>query len=176
MPDEIVQRVDGVDTRQRVAQWYADYQAPLFRYVLRLVVDQERAADIVPETFVRALAALAKQAPPQNGFAWLHRIATNLAYKTLRRRNRWRWLPLTGKEPAPRFEGGLVTAHVVRRCLARLHAKVAEALLLYELVGLSCPEMAELTGEAVGTIRMRISRARRRFGQLYAKETADELS
>ena len=175
MAEETVHRLDAADSRQRVAQWFAAYQAPLFRYTLRLVEDQEQAADIVQETFLRALAALSKQAPPDNACAWLHRIATNLAYTTLRRRHRWRWLSLTGNERAPRFEGRLATVQIVRRCLARLRPKEAEALLLYELIGLSCPEIAALTGEEVGAIRMRISRARAHFADLYKKEAPDEV-
>ena len=175
MAGDLSHRLDAVDSRQRVAQWFADYQAPLFRYALRLMQDEERAADIVQETFLRALAALSTQAPPENASAWLHRIATNLAYNALRRQNRWRWLGLTGNEPAPRFEGRLATAHVVRRCLARLRPKEVEALLLYELVGLSCSEIGVLSGEEVGAVRMRISRARVRFSNLYEKEMADGM-
>jgi RNA polymerase sigma-70 factor (ECF subfamily) len=168
--------MDTVDSRQHVAQWFADYQAPIFRYALRLVHDEERAADIVQETFLRALAALSTQPPPTNASAWLHRIATNLAYNTLRRQNRRPWLRLTGNEPAPRFEGRFATAQVVRHCLAHLRPKEAEALLLYEVVGLSCSEIAGLSGEKVEAIRMRISRARIRFSDLYEKETAYGMS
>ena len=66
MAEETVQRRDIVDNRQRLAQWFAEHQAALFRYALRLMADEERAADIVQETFLRALAALSKQAPPAN--------------------------------------------------------------------------------------------------------------
>src|SRR5438105_978499 len=94
------------DQRKLVAAWFEEYQAPLFRYLLRLVGDGEGAADLLQDTFLRALTALARQEPPRNPSAWLYRIATNLAYNVLRRRNRWRWLPLRGTEPAPAFEGG----------------------------------------------------------------------
>lgn len=153
-----------------VARWFAEYQTPLFRYLARLLGDEERAADVLQDTFVRAFGALAARPPPDNPPAWLYRIATNLAYDTLRRNRRWRWLPLRGDEPARSFEGDVATAQSVRECLARLHPREAEALLLYEYAGLSCVEIAAQTGEPAPTVRVRISRARERFRKLYRQE------
>ncbi len=156
---------------QLVSVWFEEYQAALFRYLLRLLNDQERAADLLQDTFMRALTALTTQAPPDNPSAWLYRIATNLAYDALRRRNRWRWFPLSEQESAPAFEGSVATAQCVRRCLARLKPREAEALLLYEYAGLSCVEIAALTGDDPPNVRVRIHRARQQFRKLYEKES-----
>ena len=163
------------DHRQLVAAWFEAYQAPLFRYMLRLMGDEQHAADLLQDTFLQALAALSRQAPPTSPFAWLYRIATNTAYNALRRRNRLRWFSLSGREPASGFESAIATAQIVRRCLLRLRSPEAEALLLYEWAGLTCVEIAALTGEQASAIRMRICRARARFCDYYEQEVANDM-
>jgi RNA polymerase sigma-70 factor (ECF subfamily) len=108
--------------------------------------------------------------PPDNPSAWLYRIATNLAYDALRRRRLLSWLPLSSSERTPAFEGSVGTADSVRRCLARLHPRDAEALLLYEYAGLSCAEIGALAGVEASAVRMRLSRARTKFRAMYKKE------
>lgn len=163
------------DRQQLVAHWFAEFQGPLFRYLVRMIGDEEHAADVLQETFLRGYTALARQLPPTNPRAWLHRIATNLALNTLQRQNRWRWLPLSGHERAPSFENDIITAETVRRCLARMRAKEVEALLLFEYAGFSTAEIAALTNETPNAIRLRISRARARFTTLYQKEIGHGL-
>ena len=167
----------AADERQQlVAHWFAEFQAPLFRYLLRLVGDDERAADLLQETFLRSFTALDRQAPPDNARAWLHRIATNLAYNSLQRGKLLRWLPLSGHERAPSFESGMATAHCVRQCLARMRPKEVEVLVLYEYGGFSAGEIATITGETSNAVRLRLSRARTRFTELYQKEISHGLS
>jgi RNA polymerase sigma-70 factor, ECF subfamily len=163
---------DAIDRHTLIADWYGAYSTPLFRYLLRLVGDTERAADLLHDTFERAFNALRSQPPPDNASAWLHRIAAHAAYDALRRERRWRWLALGDHEVASAFESGVATAASVRACLARLKPPEAEALLLYEYAGLSCIEIGKLTGKDAATVRVQIHRARVRFRELYGKELA----
>lgn len=158
-----------------VTCWFETHHQELYHYLLRLTGDESLAADLVQESFLRALVALERDGQPDNPPAWLHRIGTNLALSALKRRNRWRWLPLTSHEPATSFTSEVVTADLVRRCLLRLKPAEVEALLLYEWVGLSCAEIAALTQETAVAIRTRLSRARVRFHHWYTHEVQDEL-
>lgn len=158
---------------QLLTRWFAEYQAPLARYLLRVLSDEEQAGDVLQDTWEHSFAALKRHPPPDNAGAWLHRIATNLAFNALRRRRRFRWLPLLGNEPTSSFEGDVATAQSVQRCLAQINPKDAEALLLYEYVGLSSAEIAAQTGDVATAVRMRLSRARRRFRALYEKEIGE---
>ena len=147
------------DRQHLVAHWFVEFQGPLYRYLIRLVGDEDSAADLLQETFLRSHTALARQAPPTHALAWLHRIATNLALNALRRRNRWRFLPLSGHERAPGFENAVGTVQCVRHCLARMRPKAVEVLLLYEYAGFSTVEIAALTNESPAAIRLRQSSA-----------------
>lgn len=155
---------------QLVGEWFERHHAGLYRYLTRLLGDAERAADLLQETFERALVALRRGPPPDNEGAWLYRVATNLAYDALRRRRRLRWLRLSGAEPAPAFEDGALEAQAVRCCLAALRPREAEALLLYEYVGLGCIEIGELLDVPPATVRVRIHRARQSFRKHYDRE------
>jgi RNA polymerase sigma-70 factor (ECF subfamily) len=139
--------------RELLTSWFESYHADLFRYLLRLTGDEQLAADVLQDTFVRALVALPRSGTPDNPPAWLHRIATNLALSTLKRRTRWQWLRLTGAEPSSYRSSDVVTADIIRRCLLRLRPAEVEVLLLYEWVGLSCGEIAALHGEAPAAVR-----------------------
>lgn len=152
---------------QAVADWYEIHGAGIYRYLNRLLGDAEQAADLLQATFERALRLVARRPAPDNPAAWLYRVATNLAYDALRRRRRLRWLPLSGLEPVPCDESDMATALAVRSCLARLPPRDAEALLLYEYVGLSCAEIGDLNDEPANTVRVRLHRARERFRKLY---------
>ncbi|NJM06271.1 RNA polymerase sigma factor [Candidatus Gracilibacteria bacterium] len=155
---------------QLLAVWFELYHAALFRYLLRLVSEAETTADLLQDTFVRALLALNPAQPPDNPSAWLYRIATNLAYNHLRRQRRWRWLSLQALTHTTSFEANVIQAQIVRDCLARLRPGEAEVLLLHEYVGLTSFDIATLSGEKASTIRVRLARACARFSQLYEKE------
>jgi RNA polymerase sigma-70 factor, ECF subfamily len=161
--------------RQRLGAWFEAYHTELLRYLMRLTGDEQLAADVLQETFLRALVALPRVGTPENPPAWLHRIATNLALTALKRRSRWRWFRLSDTEPAPRQGTDIATADLVRRCLLQMRPADVEALLLYEWVGFSCAEIAALHGEAAATVRVRLSRARARFTQWYEREVRDAL-
>ncbi|WP_051203421.1 RNA polymerase sigma factor [Hugenholtzia roseola] len=61
---------------------YQKYFGKLLRYVLRKTGDEELAADLTQQTFLKALLHLPKFEPRGVPFsAWLYRIATNEVYK-----------------------------------------------------------------------------------------------
>ncbi len=151
-----------------VAEWFDTYNLALFRYLVGLIGDEEQAADLLQETFMRALVALQHQATPTHPYAWLCRIGGNLVIDLLRRRRRWHWLRFQASTPS--HEHAVATAHDVRDCLGRLSRREAELLVMAHYVGLSPAEIADLLSENVSTVRVRLHRARLRFRDMYAKE------
>jgi RNA polymerase sigma-70 factor (ECF subfamily) len=166
----VVDSVPLADTvlQERLTEWFDAYNLALFRYLMRLIDDEEQAADLLQETFVRALVALQHQALPTHPYAWLCRIGANLVIDLLRRRRRWRWLPFQASTPS--HEHAVATAQDVRDCLGRLSRRESELLVMAHCVGLSPGDIAELLSENVSTVRVRLHRARHRFRDLYGKE------
>ena len=177
------QELERVPTPQACATAFAplvvSYEAPLSRYVCRLVGDPELARDLVQDTFVSAYRAW----PPadlSHVSAWLYRIATNHALAHLRRQRLLGWLPLSrlgGMARTPSVD--TLADHVVERAsvaatLARLDER-DRACLLLRAAGFSGEELADLFGCSAVAARKRLSRAREAFSRLYVgeQETGD---
>ncbi|GAA5530163.1 RNA polymerase sigma factor [Herpetosiphon gulosus] len=154
--------------REYLAEWFDHYHLALFRYFVRLLGDEEQAADILQETFARTQVALRTQALPSYPYAWLCRIGGNLVIDMLRRNRRWRWLPFQTSTPS--HDHAVATAQDVRDCLVRINRREAELLILAHCVGLSPSEIAAILGENVSTVRVRLHRARHHFRDQYTKE------
>jgi RNA polymerase sigma-70 factor (ECF subfamily) len=149
------------------------YQRRIARHVARYMRRAVDVEDIVQETFIRAYRGLASFRGQSTFYSWLYRIATNAALNALQREP----LPVStdgaGDERAYAFEPGASDAEnpertlmasqiadAVQRALARLKPELAEPLMLYEVEGKSYPQIAEMLGMPLGTVRTRIFRAR----------------
>lgn len=153
-----------------VEQLYQEHRRPIYAYLARLVDDREAAEDLCQETFLKALRCWEQHDPAASPVAWLYRIAANTAYDHLRRRRRWasRALPieLAARLGAPMAEAPAL-GDSVRSALAQLPARYRAPLLLRACDGLSLEEIASALGCSSDAAKMRLSRARRRFRQVY---------
>jgi RNA polymerase sigma-70 factor (ECF subfamily) len=114
--------------------------------------------DLVQETYLRALGALARYRGEAPVRVWLLAIARRVCADHVRRRQRRRRLferlgRHTTDVAAPAHE-------VVDDLLDVLDADRREAFVLTQLVGLSYEEAAAVVGCPIGTIRSRVARAR----------------
>jgi len=73
---------------QRLALLLARHGLELARHLRRIVRDDDAAADLLQDTFLRAHSALGRLRAGSNARAWLYRIATNAALNHLRSRSR----------------------------------------------------------------------------------------
>ena len=64
---------------------YGRYSEELARFMVKLLGDRERAADIVHDTFVRAMRSEGDLRDPGSVRPWLYKIAANLAHNELQR-------------------------------------------------------------------------------------------
>lgn len=147
------------------------------RYVTRRI-GRERAEDVVAETFLVAFRKRADfQDNGRNCLPWLYGIATRLMHHE--RRNEVRQLRLlaaSGTDPvtAPftdRVDDAVAAGNVKQRlaaALSDLPVNQRDALLLLVWADLSYEQIATATGVPLGTVRSRISRARRRLRQTLA--------
>ena len=149
------------------------YQRRIARHVARYVRRAVDVEDIVQDTFIRAYRGLASFRGQSTFYSWLYRIATNAALNAAQREP----MPVATTEDADErafaFEPGnsdaenpersLMASQIadaVQRALARLKPELAEPLMLYEVEGKTYPQIAEMLGVPIGTVRTRIFRAR----------------
>ena len=67
------------DRDAEFAQIFDEFSAPIHNYVLRMVGDHDRAADITQDTFIKAYRKLDTLTEATSTRSWLYRIATNTA-------------------------------------------------------------------------------------------------
>lgn len=149
------------------------YQRRIARHVARYVRRAVDVEDVVQETFIRAYRGLGSFRGQSTLYSWLYRIATNVALNVVQREP----MPVAaGEDPDERayaFEPGISDgenperimmarqiADAVQRAMARLKPELAEPLMLFEVEGKTYPQIAEILGVPLGTVRTRIFRAR----------------
>ena len=168
---------DRAAARACVEQLYAAHHAEIYGYLSRMVRDDELAADLAQETFVKAFRAYDTLIDPERARAWLYQIAGRTALDELRRRRIVRFVPWTGESRGVdasaeemaldrRLHGDL------ERALAQIPARQRMALLLAEVQGLNGAELAEAMGVSNVAGRALLSRARESLRQALAVERA----
>ena len=150
----------------------------LWAFALSLTNDPVRADDLVQETILRAWSHLSSFEPGTNLGAWLFKILRNHFYSDYRKRSREVDDPdgayVERLTALPGQEAGLAIAEL-RRALVHLPVKVREALLLVGAEGLTYEDTALIQGVAVGTVKSRVNRARRRLADLLQVEDWHEI-
>jgi RNA polymerase sigma-70 factor (ECF subfamily) len=158
---------------------YRDHAAQVAAWVQRLLGPSGDVEDILHEVFLVAQRRLPEFRGDAQLTTWLYAITQRVVLQ-VRRKRRWRrWL---GLEPAPLDQPIADTPTPLRelerrratlltyRLLDKLPEAERTALIWFELEGLSGEDIAALTGEAPGTIWVRLHRARARFRKLFAAE------
>jgi RNA polymerase sigma-70 factor (ECF subfamily) len=155
------------------------YQDTLFNTALRIIGDDELAADAIQDTFISAFRHI-------NSFrggsfkAWLTRIVINICYDELRRQKRRptvrlepindnddeietpRWLADSNMLPEEKFEAAELEL-AIQRCLDALPIHFRTVVVLVDVQGMNYSEVASVVRVPLGTIKSRLSRARLRL-------------
>jgi len=162
------------------AELFRRYAGRLFGYLYHMSGDRELAKDLVQETFLRAHRARSRFDPSRVFRPWIFRIASRVHtdhtrswFGSLSRRSvslfggdegtgpGWgdRLAGSPAREPARAAEGRDLAARV-RAEVGRLPLPYREALLLHDLEGMTCREVAEATGRPIGTVLSWVHRGR----------------
>ncbi len=150
------------------------YEKKLQRVLYRLVRDPEQARDLAQETFLRVYQHLDRFDTSRRFGPWLFQVGVNQAIDWLRRRKPTALLsqsPRDGEhateisDPDPRPQ--LELAEEVQHALEQIPLAYRTVLILRDLEGFSCSEVAAIEGRREATIRWRLSRAREMFRKVW---------
>jgi RNA polymerase sigma-70 factor (ECF subfamily) len=154
------------------------YGRSVFNLAYRMTGRTADAEDLTQETFLQAFARLGDFRVGSRFHPWLYTIALNLCRNHLRRRGLLRWLPLQLEpgaerpaeiepvEPGPDPEDRLLEREGeerLQKALAALSPKYREVFLLRQSRELSYEEIAQVTGVPLGTVEVRLFRARQQL-------------
>lgn len=155
------------------------YQDILFNTALRIMGDEELAADATQEAFISAFRNITSY---RGGSfrAWLLRMVTNACYDELRRQKR---RPTTPLEPVNKEDEDIESPHwladpdlspelkaeqaelehAIQHCLEGLPPDYRSVVVLADIQGLDYNEVAVSLRKPLGTIKSRLARARLRL-------------
>jgi RNA polymerase sigma-70 factor (ECF subfamily) len=163
------------------AQLKADFIAciPNLRaFAISLCRNGDRADDLVQETLIKAWSHLGSYVEGSNLRAWLFTILRNTYFSQYRKQHRevsdtdGIFANKLAVAPAQTDHMDLLDFRVA---LARLPADQREALILIGAAGYSYDEVADICGCAVGTIKSRVNRARRRLADLLSFQSGADF-
>ena len=178
--DEPVMRVRGGD-QEAVATLVERHKRSIYNLGYRLLGNSQDADDAAQETFMRAYTRLATYAPDGRFGAWLSAICSHWCIDTMRARGRRVQTVALGKVPeSDRFisqidgpeDYALMRAghDEVQGWLDALPPQYRVVLALRYFQDLSYGEIAEVLGEPISTVRMRLFRARNLLGQIVERD------
>lgn len=158
------------------------FERPIFGLILRMVHDFEVAEDLAQETFVKAFRHLDRYDPERKLASWLFKIAHNTAIDHLRRKR-----PVEiaigpsdpDDEPSVELRASeseapdLVAtrsalADAIEAAFGEMKPGYREILLLRFQEGLAYQEIAEVTDQPVGTVKVQLHRARKQLAGILA--------
>ena len=152
-----------------VSRW----EAPLFRFVSRLVDRPDDARDVCQETFLRVLNKAEAFRDGARFSTWMYQIALNLCRDQARKKRRWGLVmvtPSVREDASPREAVAPVSTDshpveamerserrlAVQRALTSLPSDQREVLLLKEYEGLKFREIADVLGVPESTVKSRM--------------------
>lgn len=148
------------------------YQDRLFRSMLFLVGCPATSEDIVQDAFVKAFVRIDQFRRESNFYSWLYRIALNSRRPYLRNAKHFQNVDdmedLPGAKLSPsstphdRIEA-IEARRMVQDALRRLPKQQRTILILREFDGFDYSSIANILQIEMGTVRSRLSRARRRL-------------
>lgn len=138
----------------------------VFSVCLRILGNRELALDATQETFLTTFRKASQFKGDSALGTWIYRIAVNTCYDQLRRQKRRRTDPIPDHLDPADFsaEEAVESAgmrHEIKQALAALPAEFRSAIVLADIEGLGLPEVAEVLGVPVGTVKSRLFRGRR---------------
>lgn len=155
------------------AELYSRLAPRIFAYCRRFMGNREEAQDVFQETFVRFYQSAKQERNMTNVPAFALKIARNLCVNHLRK-----------ESPAISFED-YMAAHdddrdekdemlnLIKRALKLLPDDYREIFILREYEGMSYTEIADITGETLANVKVRIFRAKQKIREIlepYMKE------
>lgn len=155
------------------------YQDSVFNTALRILGDEDQAADAAQDAFISAFKSISSF---RGGSfkAWLMRTVTNACYDELRRRKRRptttlepdaedgdemdspRWLADPSMTPDQQAEADEVE-HAIQHCLDTLPLEFKTVVVMADIQGMDYTEVAMAVRVPLGTIKSRLARARLRL-------------
>ncbi len=156
------------------------YDKRLFNAMYAYIGDYHLAMDVTEEAFIRACRAYGRFRGDSDPFTWLYRIAVNVFKKRYRKERRRAELlaqhheaepPETVEHSTPETQVlAAERAGLVRKAISSLPETSRDVITLRYIDGMTYEEIATATSASIGTVKSRISRAKRMLAELIGDD------
>lgn len=145
------------------------YEARLVRYGKKYLAREEDIEDVVQDVFLKTYENIHSYNPSYRFSPWIYRIAHNAFVNVLRRDSHRSFAffdfdtlvaPLSQTTPNTHEHSMQVQRHAIDSVLKELSPKYREVLVLHYFEELSYDEIAEVLHVPIGTVGVRLKRAR----------------
>lgn len=168
------------------------YQDRVYSHCVNLTGNYDDGQDLAQEVFVRAFRGISSFRGQADFGTWLHRIAINcwINWINMKKNKNWNTLSIDEtltfenselkREIAATEESPLESVErqefqaAVRQAVDHLAPEFSSVLILREMEGYSYQEIADIMECSLGTVKSRISRARRDLKQEIEKRLGSE--
>ncbi|MEM5948240.1 RNA polymerase sigma factor [Spirochaetia bacterium 38H-sp] len=156
-------------------QVYNESFSIIYRMVYRLTGDSSVAEDICHEAFLKYYPRVEEIPDNKQALYWLLRVAKNMTYNFLKKKQRegkllnklYKEIPYKEQSEEGRFVDKEV-AQEVRAKIEQLPYKLRVPLILREYEGLSYRDIAEVMNITENNVKIRIFRARNKLAELLS--------
>jgi RNA polymerase sigma-70 factor (ECF subfamily) len=162
----------GNDKHTRFMALLEPCLAKLSRYCHAMTKDVESGRDLLSDAILLAYENFEKLRAPEAFTSYIFTTARRLFYRRERRKKFWGVLGsetesiADEREPSPEMRLDL---EALDHALARLPEKQREAVILFEISGLSLAEIREVQGGSLSGVKSRIVRGREKLAELLGE-------
>ncbi len=161
-----------------------EYQNPVFHLAQRILRNRSDAEDAAQEVFIKVYSALSQYDPRYAFRSWIFRITHNLCIDYIRKR-KYPLIsidqPIAGSEgeitwdlpdpdavnPLEAVEAGQ-EKKIIEEAIGKLSPTLRSAITLRHLEGLRYDEIADILEIPLGTVKVRLFRAREALAKLLS--------
>jgi RNA polymerase sigma-70 factor (ECF subfamily) len=173
--EELVKLVTEGDT-EKFGVLMERYQAKLFRYGRKFLVDSDNIEDVVQDVFIKAYKNINSFDTSQKFSPWIYRIAHN-TYINAIKKNSLNPLYLFDfdtlishtvvEDPIVKEREQLEIKKIIDKGLSNIEDKYREILVLYYIEEFSYKEIADILRIPISTVGVRIMRAKNVLKEKY---------
>lgn len=162
--------IDACLDNDRIAQrdLYERYSKAMYTIAYRMAGEQDLAADILQEAFIKVFRSLAKFRRESTLGAWIKTIVVRTALSKLKKQPKFTELPAVDG-PESGSWGDFLEAEYLEKAIQALPTGYRTVFLLIEVEGYAHKEVAELLGITVGTSKSQLFYAKKKLRQIITK-------
>jgi RNA polymerase sigma-70 factor, ECF subfamily len=172
---ELVRGFQGGDD-QAFGTLMARHERRVYNLAYRMLGNSEDARDATQDAFLSCFRNLSRFRGESAFATWLHRIAVNACYDSLRRRRDITSLDDRPVEPAPFPDHADQTTSAIdiQRALSSIPPDFRVVVVMHEVQDMPLEDIASILDVPVGTVKSRLHRGRVALGRVLSARAPGE--